>query len=415
MTMRILFITPYVPSPIRVRSYELVRALVALGAEVTLLCSASAAEAAAAVPLRQLGIDVRLATAGAPQRLAATALGALYGLPLQAAYGAPSGFGSTLRALLLERSFDVVHLEHLRAAALIDELRGLPLVYDAVDCISLLLERTRMAGPTVSSRMLAAIELHRTRRFEAKVCGAASVTVVTSPEDAAALRTIAPGATIEVLPNGVDLERFAPGDGGRNPARIVFSGKMSYHANIAAARRLVERIMPLVWQKCPQAELVIAGSAPPKTVLRYAADARITVTGRVAEIAPYLRAAAVAACPLAYGVGVQNKVLEAMATATPVVVDRQCLTALQAEAGRELLVGADDAEFADALVAVLADRELAQQVGAAGRRYVERFHRWSESALALGNTHRRAAQRSATRIAVDVDAFAGVDARGIPL
>ena len=413
--MRVLFVTPYVPSPIRVRPFELLRALVAAGFDVTVLCTAGADEAGAVAELRQQQFDLRTVAVSGRDRLTAVVAGSLRGRPLQAAYGVPAAFRHALRALLAERSFDIVHLEHLRAAALIDELQGVPLVYDAVDCISLLLERTRAAGPTLQSRLIATLELHRTRRFEAAICSAAAVTVVTSPEDAGALRQLAPGAAIEVVPNGVDLQRFGLGDEPRVPDSVVFTGKMSYHANIAAARRLVERIMPSVWQRRPTARLTIVGSSPPPKIQAYAADPRITVTGRVPEIAPYLRAAAVAASPLAYGVGVQNKVLEAMATATPVVVDRQSLTALQARAGHDVLVAADDEHFAAAITGLLADAELARRVGSAGRAYVERFHRWPESTALLATAYRRAAQRPTRRATNDTDAIAGVEVRGTPL
>lgn len=405
--MRILYITPYVPSPIRVRPYELLRALCALGVRPTVLCAASLADEGAIAALRGWGLDVVAVPIGLMQRVPAIVRGAIVGQPLQAAYGVPAVFARRLRELLLTRRFDLVHIEHLRAAALLPLVRPLPVVYDAVDCISLLLERTRDAGPDWRSRSIAALELARTRSFEGAACTEAQLTIVTSPEDAEALRALAPDALIRVVPNGVDGARFTPVTSGRAEQMIVCSGKMSYHANVAAAQRLITRIMPLVWARRPDAQLWIVGSAPPRSIRRYAADPRIVVTGHVPEIAPYLQRATVAASPLCYGVGVQNKVLEALATATPTVTDRQCLAALEAQPGRDILVADDDRSFAAALVQLLSDAALRERIGGAGQAYVARAHRWTSSAQLLLDGYRQVLHGRSVPMLVSVAGLGG--------
>lgn len=381
--MRLLYITPYVPSPIRVRPYELIRALIDHGAQLTLLCPSEREDTAALRELREWGVIVHDVPITTTQRLPAVLRGALAGQPLQAAFGAPAALRRRLIELVATERFDVVHLEHLRAAALLPLVQHLPVVYDAVDCISLLFERTRRSGPDWRSRQMAGFELARTRDFERRTCLRARVTTVTSAEDAAALQALAPDATFRIVPNGVDLQRFTPGAWPRAADVIVFTGKMSYHANIAAAQRLITRIMPRVWRERPAAQLWIVGSNPPRTIQRAAGDPRIIVTGRVPDVAPYVQQATVAVSPLCYGVGVQNKVLEAMGTATPMVADRQCLTALQAQPDRDLLVADDDQQFAATIVHVINDPALQQQLGRAGRCYVEQAHQWSRSATTL--------------------------------
>jgi glycosyltransferase involved in cell wall biosynthesis len=193
-----------------------------------------------------------------------------------------------------------------------------------------------------------------------------------------------PKSEITVLPNGVDLSYFAPDDTPRDPATVLFSGKMSYHANITAALHLVYDIMPLVWKERPEVKVIIAGKDPPSEIRNPKSEIRnATVTGTVPDLRPYLRSAAVAAAPVPYGAGIQNKVLEAMACAAPVVASRQAVSALGAADGEHLLV-ADDAEaFAYHILAVLGDRSLAQRLGLAGRRYVEAHHDWNEIAKRL--------------------------------
>jgi glycosyltransferase involved in cell wall biosynthesis len=164
--------------------------------------------------------------------------------------------------------------------------------------------------------------------------------------------------------------------------RVVLTGKMSYHANVTAALNLVEKIMPHVWRERPDVQVVIAGSAPTPAVRRLAAQhaPRVSITGYVADLRPYLQSAAVAAAPIPYGAGIQNKVLEAMACGVPVVASPQASSAIQAEIGTELWVAGEPAEFASALLRLLADPGLRRQLGEAGRQYALAHHRWERLA-----------------------------------
>ena len=120
---------------------------------------------------------------------------------------------------------------------------------------------------------------------------------------------------ITVLPNGVDLDYFCPSPEPRRPATVVISGKMSYHANVTAALHLVEGIMPLVWRERPGVKVTIVGANPPRPIRQLAQrfPGQVEVTGTVPDVRPYLRRASLAAAPVPYGAGIQNKVLEAMA------------------------------------------------------------------------------------------------------
>ena len=138
---------------------------------------------------------------------------------------------------------------------------------------------------------------------------------------------------------------------------IVFSGKMSYHANISMARYLVAEIMPRIWKTRPAARLYIVGKDPSSDFKELQSNPLITVTGTVDDIRPYLWRATVSVVPLLYGAGIQNKILEAMATGTPVVTTSRALSALHAQAGTELLAADDPDEFSQAVLGLIEDRD----------------------------------------------------------
>jgi glycosyltransferase involved in cell wall biosynthesis len=399
--MRILYLTPYVPSLIRVRPYQLIRHLAELGHQVTLICLAARGEEPAALDqLRCWCAEVVVVPTSARWALASALLALPGELPLQAAYGASPEL--TAQARRRADRHDVVHVEHLRGSSYGAALRGYPRVLDAVDCISLLFEQALRQGPTLASRARALLDLARTRAAEGRYGDDFPQVIVTSAHDEWALRQLqAPGhpnPQIAVIPNGVDLEAFSAGPAAmRAPATLVFTGKLSYHANVAAALWLGRTIMPLIWRARTDARCLIVGRDPPPAVRALAADPRLVVTGAVPEVAPYLRQATLALVPLRYGVGIQNKVLEALATATPVVATPPAARALAVQPGRELCLADTPARFAAAVLELLEAPDRRAALGAAGRAYVERNHDWRRSAERLTECYARANELQAER------------------
>jgi sugar transferase (PEP-CTERM/EpsH1 system associated) len=389
--MRVLFIVPNPPSLVRVRPYNLIRHLRARGHEITIAAPWSdSTERADIERLRAQGFDVETAFLSKPEIIRNLLRALVGGLPLQATYAV----SATLRRALVRRVAadppDLVHVEHLRGAAYGLVLQQalpvarLPMVWDSVDCISYLFEQAATYSRSLKGRLLTAFELPRTRWYEGRLVPQFDRVLATSSIDKAALEALAapwtkpaPPPSVTVLPNGVDLDYFTPGEEPRQPETIVFSGKMSYHANATAALHLVNDIMPLVWEARPDARVWIVGKDPTAAVQALARRyAQVTVTGAVPDLRPYLRRATLAVAPLVYGAGIQNKVLEAMACATPVIASRRAVLSLQAIDEEHLLAADGPARFAQQILRLLADPELRARLGEAGRRYVETHHAW---------------------------------------
>ena len=148
--------------------------------------------------------------------------------------------------------------------------------------------------------------------------------------------------------------------------------------------------MPLIWRSRPQARLAIAGSNPPRAVRQLARDGRITVTGYVRDLNALVGAATVAVSPLPYAVGIQNKVLEAMASGTPVVASVAAAGGLRTTPGRDLLVAGTSEEFADAVLRLLDDPETWNSVAERGAAYVAERHNWEAITEQLTGVYERA-------------------------
>ena len=408
--LRVLFISPYLPSLIRVRPYNLIKALAGRGHQITLLALVPPNEDTNGLAsLHAWCSDIQ--TVPLPRwRTLWNALRALPSrTPLQAAYSRSPEMSTLIRRIQAQEHFDVVHLEHLRGAELASPtppnahsrsrtgwsghaVNGVPILFDSVDSITLLFEQACRSAPSWRSRLIAGLDLARTRGYESCLLERYARVLVTSPRDKEALASLSTIHDAEerlvVLPNGVDLDYFRPLDAPRDPATLIFTGKMSYHANVAAALDLATQVMPYVWASLPDARLVIAGKDPGPELLALTADTRISVTGTLPDLRPHLAKASLAVLPIRYGVGIQNKLLEAMAMATPVVSTSQATSALQVEPGRDLFVADTPQAIAQAVTTLLADASLRHRIGQAGRRYVEAHHNWDVAAGELEKVYR---------------------------
>ncbi len=397
--MRILFITPYIPSLVRVRPYNILQALVKRGHQVTLLTlQPPGDEGEALADLRTLCHAVHVVP-HSRRRTLLNGIAALPGdTPFQAAYSYSPAFKETAHQLLATEQFDVAHVEHLRGAVLADSLADLPAVFDSVDSIALLFQKVLKDAPSLKSRVMAQLDLQRTRQFEGHLTERFAAVGVTSVADRDALVALgcAPDR-VTVIPNGVDLDYFQPMHRERDPLRLVFTGKMSYHANIAAVEDLVHQIMPLVWAEQPATTLQIVGKDPAPVIQMLGEQDNITVTGFVPDMRPYLAEAAIAVSTMRYGVGIQNKVLEAMAMETPVVCSSQANSALNTVVGQDILVGDTPETIARQILDLLSSPGKRAAIGIAGRRYVEQHQTWDRTATLFEDLYNRAIAPAAMR------------------
>jgi sugar transferase (PEP-CTERM/EpsH1 system associated) len=196
--------------------------------------------------------------------------------------------------------------------------------------------------------------------WEARVAQDFDATLLVSHAEAALLKQRVPQARhkIGAFENGVDADYFSPARDYPNPyptdvRGIVFTGAMDYWPNMDAVTWFAERIFPAVRDAVPGAQFTIVGSRPTEAVMALMRQPGVVVTGGVPDVRPWLAHAACAVAPLRIARGVQNKVLEAMAMARPVIASAQAAEGIRAEAGRDFILALGEADFAHAVVAQL--------------------------------------------------------------
>jgi len=186
--------------------------------------------------------------------------------------------------------------------------------------------------------------------------------------------------TCETMCNGVDADFFAPSLERASPFTpdelpVVFTGAMDYLPNVEAVEWFVRDILPGLRVRWPALRFHIVGRSPAPAVRALASEA-VSVTGTVPDVRPYLQHAAVVVAPLRLARGIQNKILEAMAMARPVVAASECAAAVEAQSGTDFLEAADAEAFVHQVDALLRDPVRALAMGQAGRRCVLRSYSW---------------------------------------
>lgn len=195
---------------------------------------------------------------------------------------------------------------------------------------------------------------------------------------------------VSAMNNGVDAEFFSPSAAHANPyatgeLAVVFTGAMDYWPNIDAVCWFAQEALPQLRARWPALRFHIVGRNPAAAVQALRSDA-VAVTGTVPDVRPYLQHAAVVVAPLRLARGIQNKVLEAMAMGRPVVAADECVQALSASPGQEIIAARSTADFVAAVSALLEDPGHAQSVGVAGRGRVLASYDWAAH-LAVIDVH----------------------------
>jgi sugar transferase (PEP-CTERM/EpsH1 system associated) len=221
--------------------------------------------------------------------------------------------------------------------------------------------------------------------FERSVAMRAQRSFFVTDAETDLFRRAAPEASdrVEAICNGVDSDFFAPENGGVSPypagiTPVVFTGAMDYWPNVDGAVWFANDILPPLRSRHPDLRFYVVGRNPDPAVKALAADSATgtVVTGTVDDVRPYIAHAALVVAPLRIARGIQNKVLEAMAMARPVVATANCAAPINAQVGHDLLAAADVAGFIAHVEALLADSRLGDTIGRNARNRVVAGYSW---------------------------------------
>ena len=316
--------------------------------------------------------------------------GLLTGTPLSVEFFHDAGLEAWIARVLDQVRPDAIFVYSSNMAPYIldHHVPGQRRVVDLVDVDS---EKWRAYSKTGSlpKRWIYRREWRLISALERRIAAECDAGTFVSTDEAQLFTRLVPEAASKTIAisNGVDHIFFDPDQTYPAPfdsdptnlkqADFVFTGTMDYAPNIDAVVWFVEDILPIIRRTLPDARFHIVGHSPTDSVKRLAETPGVSVTGRVADVRPYIAHATAAVAPMRIARGIQNKVLEAMAMARPVVATTDALEGIEAQRGAEVLLADDIAGFA-ALCCQAAAPGFAAKIGAAARKRVLADYVWAE-------------------------------------
>ncbi|TAN80487.1 MAG: TIGR03087 family PEP-CTERM/XrtA system glycosyltransferase [Gallionella sp.] len=311
-----------------------------------------------------------------------SASGLLCGEPLTVPYYRNAALKNWVDRLIADRP---IHHAVAFSSAMSQYLTAYPKLHRVIDFVDIDSDKWRQYAGRKSWPMswVYRREARALLAFERRIAGAFDASVFVSRAEAELFRQLAPECAnrVDHYNNGVDLDYFSPARDYGNPypageRALVFTGAMDYWANVDAVAWFAREVFPALRAQFADARFYIVGSRPTAEV-RALAGAGIIVTGSVPDVRPYVAHAAVSVAPLRIARGIQNKVLEAMAMAKPVIVSPQALEGIDAETGSEVILAADAAAFISRIAAQLSQPD--KSLGQAARLRVEEAYSWDSS------------------------------------
>ncbi len=287
-------------------------------------------------------------------------------LPLQVGYFYSKAIERKMQSQINDIRPDIVYCQLIRTALYSREYNGKKVI-DFQDAFAVgTLQRLQKSS--ILLKPLFKRELNLVREFEKKMIKQFDVSLIISEQDRSSFDNNDIGHIL-ILPNAVDSDYFQSSNV-IDKKGICFVGNMNYLPNVDAAEFLVNEIMPLVWAKFPDIQLIIAGANPSSSV-RALDGGNVTITGWVDDIRTVYACSKIFIAPMRMGTGLQNKILEAMSMRVPCVTTTMSFIPLGARSGREILVGDNPQELAAHILNLLGNHVFADELGENGRKFVD--------------------------------------------
>lgn len=310
-------------------------------------------------------------------------------LPWQVTYYQDWQIEYKVKQLLSQETFDVIHTQLARMAPITQAWSKTPKVLDFIDALSLNMSRRALQERGILAWLFAS-EAKRMQQYERELINYYHKTTICSEVDR---KVIGEFANLQVVPNGVDLSNFPFASSLRPPYTVIFTGNMNYFPNINAVQYFIDEVLPRIRLVIPQIEFIVVGPHLSTDLQKQFLQSGCVVTGFVPSVHEYLQKATVAVAPMQAGSGIQNKVLEAMSTGTPVVATPYGVGSLPVESGKHLLIAKDAEEFAQAVIRLMHDHTLRQQIINYARQLVEAEFTWEHAVSVLEDVYQQAIQQ----------------------
>jgi sugar transferase (PEP-CTERM/EpsH1 system associated) len=295
------------------------------------------------------------------------------GLPFQVGYFYVPTVKSKIEKIVAENNFDVIFCQLIRMTEYVKNINTTKKLLDYMDVFSKGMERRANKTPFPLKKIVE-IEYQRLLKYEAEVFEKFDYKIIISEQDKM-LIPVKDKNAIKVVPNGVDTDYFFPVQR-KKEYELLFAGNMNYPPNIESALFIIKEILPLVQKKYPNLRLLIAGIDPAPVLLKFQSD-NIHFTGWVEDIRKCFACSKIMLAPMLISIGLQNKILQAMAMKIPCISSELANNAIRATVGESILVANAPQEYADLICKLLENQNSADYIAENAYNFIINNYNWS--------------------------------------
>jgi len=303
------------------------------------------------------------------------------GNPFQVEYFFSGQLKKKIEQLAEEEKPDAIFCQLVRMSEYVKDIKNIPKTLDYQDAFSKGYER-QAQRESFFKRIPVVMEWKRMLSYEKKIFDRFENKVIISEQDKQLINH-PDHHKIEVVPNGVDFNYYSPQLGDKR-YDLIFSGNMNYPPNIESAVYIAEEIMPLLRKKKPDANLVIAGANPAPEVMKMKSEF-INVTGWVDDIREPFAQSRIHLAPMLISIGLQNKILQAMAMKIPCIVSSQANNAIHAPTNDCLLIADSPEDYVGKIMLLLNDQSLYDKISENAFQFVRKNFDWGAMCMKLEN------------------------------
>jgi sugar transferase (PEP-CTERM/EpsH1 system associated) len=304
-------------------------------------------------------------------------------LPFQVGYFYNKKAADSFRRFANAVAPDHIFCQLIRTAAYRNLCPSIPATLDYMDTFSIGIKRRQEKEPAMLQPIFT-MEYNRLLAYEEEAFNHFQHHTVISEQDKSHLPLTPDNKKkVFVLRNGVDFDHFQP-SGSVKQYDIIFAGNMNYPPNVESAEYLVRQILPLVKKQLPEANVLLAGANPAPRV-KALAGKDVVVSGWIDDMRTAFGSARILVAPMLISIGLQNKLLEAMAMQLPCVTSHLANNALGAITGEQVLVANEPQQYADHIVKLLQNETFAQEIATEGYTFVRENFGWQAVGDSLNN------------------------------
>ena len=297
-------------------------------------------------------------------------------IPFQISYYQNSEFKNTVNELVENGKYDLLYAHTIRMAPFIKNFH-LPKVCAMQISMALNYRRLKEKSSNIFMKIFYTLEWKLVKKFEHNITYYFDKCFLISKYDRDEIEKS--GKELQNIfynPHGVDHVYFEPDLSVKKEKNtLIMTGNFGYYPNTDAILYFYNEIFPLVLEKIPDIKIYVVGKNPPSE-LQSLQSKNLVVTGMVDDLRPYLNKACIGIDPLRIGAGLQNKVIEAMSMALPVVATSAANEGIMAKDGSEILIADTIEEFAEKIIYLLNSESKQQELSKNARAFILREYTW---------------------------------------